>query len=125
MGAGLARDIMRGGVAAGTAQGINGTIATGVAAAGSSATDATALTASVNTVTSGAAGTGVKLPSMQNGDEVIVANEVQANGIILYPDQTTVSLGQLAVNAGLVIPPQCAIRVVKTSSTHAVVFMGI
>lgn len=123
MGAGLARDIMRGGVASGTAQGINGTIATSVSGAGTTISDATDLTASVNTVSTCAAGAGVQLPSMQNGDEVIVYNAVQANGCIVYPDQSTVAINQLAVGVGVILPAQRAARFVKVTSTQIVCFM--
>jgi len=56
-----------------------------VSAAGSAITDATDLTALVNNVTTVAASTGVQLPAVAIGTQVLVRNS-GANALLVYPD---------------------------------------
>ena len=115
--AALARDITRGGVSAGTAQGINGAIATGLSAAGSIITDATDLNASVNVVSTVSAGQGVQLPSMMIGDAVEVYNAT-TTALKVYPDQSTVAINQLAVGAAVTLGQYQGAIFRKVSSTQ-------
>jgi len=92
----LARDIARGGTSAGSAQAINGSVATGLTAAGTVITDALDLGATVNVIGTCASGAGVQLYPMQVGDEMEVYNG-GANQCKVYPPSTTVKINQLAV----------------------------
>lgn len=61
-----------------------GNTATGLTAAGSSSTDALQLSASVNTVATTGASTGVKLPACEAGAMVVV-NNMGASTLTVYP----------------------------------------
>lgn len=66
------------------AQEVIGNAATGLTATGSSVTDALQLSASVNTVATTAASTGVKLPPCEAGAMVVV-NNMGAQTLTVYP----------------------------------------
>lgn len=121
--ASLAKDISRGGVSAGTSQAINGAIATGLTAAGTSISDALDLTATVNLISTCASGAGVQLPSMLNGDECEVYNG-GANQCLVYPDQTTVAINQLSVGTAMVLPQYTTCKYRKCSSTQIIALMS-
>lgn len=72
------------GLSAVQAQAIQGTVQTGLTATGSTQGTALALPADVNNVTTVAASTGVVLPAMNPGDEIVVRNG-GANALLLYP----------------------------------------
>lgn len=83
----LKSEMVASGVQSHRAQGILGTIATGLAAAGvSSQANSTALTSAVNKVDTVAATTaGVRLPQASLHDEVIVRNNQGTNSMLVYP----------------------------------------
>jgi len=62
-----------------------------VSAAGSAITDATDLTALVNNVTTVAASTGVQLPAVAIGTQVLVRNS-GANALLVYPDGALIKI---------------------------------
>lgn len=82
-----------------------GDVATGLTATGTSNTDALALSAVVNNVTTTALNTGVKLPPFEAGSAVFVANQ-GANALLVYPPASsqinalTVTTGGFSVGAG-------------------------
>lgn len=79
----MAKEVMQGGLSAGTAAAMGGQGGT-VAAAGSAQTDATAIVVSINIAT-GADGTkGVILPAGQVGDEIWIFNS-SASTLKVYP----------------------------------------
>lgn len=79
-----------------TADPLYQTVGTGLTAAGSSQSDALALTANVNEVTTTASGTGVKLPTAVAGLEVTVINQ-GANLLLVYP-ASGAAIGSLPAN---------------------------
>lgn len=83
--------------------GSSGTVAATVTAAGTDITDAFALTAQINKVTTAAAGTGVKLPSATPiGGEVVVQNG-GANDLEVYPPDASGTLNAGAAGVALTL----------------------
>ena len=90
----LARNIMKGGWSAGNAKAVNGAIATGLTAAGTTIADALALTADTNVIGTCASGAGVKVASAEIGDSQEIYNG-GANSCKVYPDTTSVQFNAL------------------------------
>ena len=90
----LARNIMKGGWSAGNAKAINGAIATGLTATGTTIADALALQADTAVLGTVGAGTGVSVPSAEVGDSVEIYNG-GANALKVYPDSTSVQFNAL------------------------------
>jgi len=72
------------GLSTSAATAIVGLVTMGITAAGSAYSDATALTTSINVVTTAAASTGVQLPQGEVGDTFTVVN-LGANALAVYP----------------------------------------
>lgn len=66
------------------AKAVAGSVATVTAAGSSSQANSTLLTASINNVTAGGANTGVRLPSGQAGDVILVSNS-KTETLFIYP----------------------------------------
>ena len=113
----LASEMMQGGVSAGAARAINGFVNSAVSAAGSSISDATALVASHNIVTSVAASTGVLLQNTEIGDEVLVYNATGTNALTIYPPTSSATINQLSAGVGMLLSPYTAVRLKKTTAT--------
>lgn len=119
----LAKDIVSGGTSAGSAQAMNGRVGAGLSAAGTIITDATDLLATVNVVTTVAAGSGVQLPSMMIGDQVEVYNN-GANALKIYPDQSTVAINQVTAGGSVSLAVNTGMMFRKTSSTQIWAFLS-
>lgn len=97
--------IMAAGVSAAAANQICGGVVTGISAAGSTYSDATALSASVNIVSTTGSGAGVKLPPVERSAVIEVFNQ-GANALLVYPpsgakiDALTTTSGGFSVGAG-------------------------
>ncbi len=117
-----ASDIMKGGFSAMSAQAINGQVNSAVSAAGSTITDATDLTSSINVVTTVASGAGVQLPAAMVGDEVEILN-LGANVLTIYPDAGS-SINQVAANTGISLGTNTAIKLRKYTSTKWAGFLS-
>lgn len=76
-------------------------IATGITAAGANQAAATALTKTINEVSSVAASTGVRLPTPEPGEFILVAND-GANTLNVYP-ATGGAINNLAANAAITL----------------------
>lgn len=113
----LAVDITRGGTSAGSAQAMNGRMATGISAAGSTITDATDLTSTVSVVSTVSSGQGVQLPSMLVNDQCEVYNAT-TTPLKVYPDQTTVAINQLSAAAAVTLGQYQGATFRKVSSTQ-------
>lgn len=113
----LAVDITRGGTSAGSAQAINGRVASAVTAAGSAITDATDLAATVNVVTTVSSGQGVQLPSMMIGDQVEVYNGTTTS-LKVYPDLTSVGINQVTAGASISLGQYQGAMFRKVSATQ-------
>lgn len=118
----LARQLMGAGFSAGQATGIHGGVQSAVSAAGTSQSDATELTASINVVTTAAAGSGVQLPAMDVGDTVSILN-LGSGAIWVYPASSE-RINNLATNIGFVLPQYTACMIQKFTTTRCVAFMS-
>lgn len=120
----LARHIMGGGLSAGSAAAINGTggLMTSVTAAGTTITDATDLTGSINVLTTVAASTGVQLPSMDVGDEVEILN-LGANSCSVYP-YTGDRINQLSTNSAFTLGANTAVKIRKFTTTRCMAWLS-
>jgi hypothetical protein len=111
-----ARDIVVGGFSPGQAKAIGGQVNSSVSAAGTTQTDATALVSSVNVITTAAAGSGVRLPSVEIGDEFDILN-LGANGVVIYP-ATGERINALATNIGFTLGTNTSCKIKKFTSTR-------
>lgn len=68
-----------------------------ISAAGTSSTDATALSSTFNRVSTVASGSGVKLPPCEMGAQIFIAN-AGANNLTVYPNDTGSTIGGNASN---------------------------
>ena len=98
----LARNIMRGGWSAGNAKAVNGAVATGLTAAGTTLGTALALSADTNVLGTVSSGTGVSLPSAEIGDSVEIYNG-GANSVTVYPDTSSVQINSLSTGSGFLL----------------------
>ena len=90
----LASNIMKGGWSAGNAKAVNGSIATGLTAAGTTITTALDLTADTNVIATCGSGAGVQVFSAEIGDSQEIYNG-GANACKVYPDTTSVQFNAL------------------------------
>lgn len=74
-------------------------IGSGISAAGTNQSTATALTKTINEVTSVSSGQGVKLPTPEAGELILIANQ-GANSLSVYP-QTGATINALSANASI------------------------
>lgn len=113
---GIAARMMRGGLSAGMAKSINGDINSAVSAAGTTQGTATALQASINSVTTVAASSGVILPATEIGDDVWVYNGTATNALTVYPDSGA-TINQLSSNFGVQLAPYTGAMFKRITST--------
>ena len=112
----IATDIMKAGVSAGMARGINGQVQSTVTAAGTTQGGAFDLTASINVITTAAASSGVQLPDSEIGDEVEILN-LGANAVTVYPPSGA-RINALSANAGFLLATNTSVKVRKFTSTR-------
>ena len=116
----LAKDLVAVGFSPGQAAGAGGQIAPSVSAAGTTISDATDLTASVNYVSTVAASTGVQLYFGGVGDSMVVYNG-GANTLKVYPPSTSHSINQLSAGTAMNLAANtfCAYYLVTTTRVIA------
>lgn len=119
---GLAARMMGGGLSAGQAKAINGDVNSAVSAAGTSQTDATQLTASINVVTTAAASSGVKLLSCDVGDTQDILN-LGANAVTVYPDSGS-RINAIATNGGFTLAVNTSVKLQRFTSTCWVAYLS-
>lgn len=112
----LANKVMGGGFSAGQAKALCGGVAGSVSAAGTTQGTATALTASVNYITTAAASSGVILPNCEIGDSVKVYNG-GANTLTIYPP-TSGKINSASTNAGISLATNTMIELTKLTATQ-------
>ena len=120
----LTIDMMKGGMSAGQARYANGT-QNGAVTAGTTQTQAgaTALTASINAVTTvTTAGDGVRIPDAEIGDSIEICN-LGANSCKVYPP-TGGRINALAANADFNLSPNTAVKLRKFSATRWMGFLS-
>lgn len=117
----MAKEMMGGGLSAGTARAINGGQNLTVSAAGSTISDATELRCGHNVVTTITAGQGVKLPSdAEIGDSIYIYNATSGtSGVVLtvYPMVSSQTINQLAAGTGALLAPSTSIQFRRASTT--------
>ena len=116
----LAKNIMRGGWSAGNAKAVNGAIATGLTAAGTTLGTALALSADTNVIGTCASGAGVSLPACEIGDSVEVYNG-GANACTVYPDTASVQINGLVAGNGFLLATNTMCYARRVSATRWIV----
>jgi hypothetical protein len=94
----LSQRLVVAGLSALQATAIQGTVANGLTALGTTQANALAVSADVNYFTTVAAGTGTVLPAMNPGDSVNLYNK-GANALLVYPPVGAI-INALGANAG-------------------------
>lgn len=118
----LAKQMMGGGLSAGTAKAINGSVAPALTATGTNQATALELNAAFNLLTTVAASTGVKLPSCEVGDTVEVYN-AGANTLTIYPDSSS-NINSLSANTGISLATATAIKFRRVTSTRWIGYLS-
>lgn len=116
----LARNIMQGGYSAGSAKAINGSIATGLTAAGTTISDALDLTADTNVIGTCASGAGVQVFAAELGDSQEIYNG-GANACKVYPDSTSAQFNGLGAGNSFLLATNTMCYVRKITSTRWIV----
>lgn len=116
----LATNILRGGFSAGQAKAVNGAIATGLTAAGTTITDALDLTADTNVIGTCASGAGVQVPACEIGDSVEIFNG-GANACKVYPDSASAQFNALGAGNSFQLGTNTGCYCRKISSTGWIV----
>ena len=116
----LARNIMKGGWSAGNARAVNGAIATGLTAAGTTISDALDLNADTNVIATCASGAGVQVPAAEIGDSVEIHN-AGANACKVYPDATGNQFNALGAGNSFLLGTNTSCYCRKVSSTSWIV----
>lgn len=113
----MVKEMMGGGLSAGAARAINGTINNAVAAAGTTISDATELKAGHNNVTTVAANSGVILPNVEIGDELFIYNATGTNALRIYPPTSSATINQLSAGVAMLLSPYTSVRLKKATAT--------
>lgn len=113
----LVTEMMGGGISAGMARAINGTVSSAVTAAGTTLATATALRAGHNNITTLAADQGVSLPNGEIGDEVFVYNGTASLLLNVYPPTTSQTINQLAAGVAMRLSPYTGCKFKRATST--------
>ncbi len=113
----LAQNVMKGGFSAGQARALNGAIATGLTAAGTTITTAFDLLADINAIGTCASGAGVQLANTEVGDYQIVYNG-GANSCNVYPDSSTAQINQITAGSAHVLGTNTCCIYFKITTTR-------
>ena len=116
----LASNIMKGGWSAGNAKAVNGAIATGLTAAGTTITTALDLLADTNVIATCASGAGVQVPSCEIGDSVEIYNG-GANACKVYPDSSSVQFNAIGNGVAFSLAPNTMAYCRRITSTRWIV----
>lgn len=119
----LALNIMRGGHSAGGAKAINGNIATGLTAAGTTITTALDLLADTNVIATCAASAGVQLPSCEIGDSCEIYNG-GANACAVYPEASGSQINQITAGSSFSLATNTACFCRKITATRWIAFLS-
>ena len=114
----LAKNIMQGGLSAGTADAINGQVATALTAAGTTQGTGLALSADICAIGTCASGAGVTLFAGQSGDSQLVYNG-GANSCNVYPPVGS-RINVIAVNGAHILGTATACRYTTLSATQII-----
>lgn len=117
---GLAKNIMGAGFSAAQAAGdFVSSAATSLTAAGTTQSDALAITADANFIGTVSAGSGVRLYNGQIGDSQFVFNDTGAGGnsVTVYPPVGS-KVNNLATNGGFLLQANTAVLCIKVTATR-------
>ena len=115
-----AANIMKGGWSAGNAKAVNGAIATGLTATGTTLGTALALVADTCVLGTVSSGTGVSLPATEIGDSVEIYNG-GANAVTVYPDASGVQINGLVAGNGFLLATNTMCYARRISATRWIV----
>ena len=118
----LARQMMGGGLSAGQAKAINGSVATALTAAGTTQGTAYAINAGTAVFGTVAASSGAILPSCEVSDEVYIYNG-GANALTVYPDSGS-TINQLSANSGFSLGPNTAVMCKRITTTRWIALLS-
>lgn len=94
-------------------------VTTAISAAGTTLATATALSTSINFVSTAAANSGVKLPvGYTTNDSLVVYNDGSGNSFYVYPDIAANKINQLAAGSGVLIPNNTSCIFTKVTSAR-------
>ena len=116
----LAKNMMQGGMSAGMAKAVNGSIATGLTATGTTISDALDLSADTNVIGTCASGAGVQVFSAELGDSQEIYNG-GANACKVYPDSSTAQFNALGNGNAFLLATNTMCYVRKITSTRWIV----
>ena len=119
---GLAKQIMGGGISFGAAKAINGSVATGLTATGTTQGTGLALNAAVNVFSTVAASTGAVLCSCEVSDQQMVYNG-GASTLTIYPDSGS-TINQLSANSGVSLAANTAMLCKRITSTRWIAMLS-
>lgn len=119
----LSKEIMQGGFPGSMARTIGGEVASSVSAAGTTISDATALTKSLNVISSCASGAGVLLYNMEVNDSQEVYNDT-ATQCLVYPPTTSYQINQISAGSAHILPGYTSCVYRKVSTTQIVAYMS-
>jgi hypothetical protein len=114
----LAKELVASGLHFTQAQAINGSVATGLVATGSTQATALPLTSQMNVLATTAASTGVILPVLERGDSVFIRNG-GANSLSIYPPVGGV-INALSANAAFALAAGSSVTLNYVSTVNAV-----
>lgn len=112
----LAKEIMMGGHSAIGADAMAGQVKSGISAAGSTISDATALTASVNLISTVGSGAGVQLYNGEIGDSQKVYH-TGANPLKVYPPTSSQQINETTAGAAVTLASGTLCEFHKVSTT--------
>lgn len=118
----LAKNMMGGGLSAGQAKAINGSIASALTAAGTTQGTAYAINAGTAVFSTVAASSGAILPSCEISDEVYVYNG-GANNLTVYPDSGS-QINGVSANGGVTCPTNTAMFFKRITSTRWIAMLS-
>lgn len=84
---------------------------------GSTITDSLKLVAVTNTITTSTSGSGVQLPNVSVGSEILILNR-STNSINVYPDSSSNEIESLGAGIAQDLEENSSITFIKTSSTE-------
>lgn len=116
----LAKNMMQGGMSAGGAKAINGSLATGLSAAGTVITDALDLTADTNVIGTCASGAGVQVFPGEIGDSQEIYNG-GSNSCKVYPDSSSAQFNALGNGNAFLLGTNTMCYCRKISATRWIV----
>jgi hypothetical protein len=112
----LAKDLVGAGFSPGQARGVNGLRNTAISAAGTNQATATALTATINYVSTVAANSGVICPNASHGDDMWIFNG-GANVLAVYPPVGS-KFNAIATNGAINLGLNTGLLVKKVTDTQ-------